>query len=111
MQEDVQNDSRGRGAGYLAQHPLQPHELVRGSGVYHSSASAVAGSCWIFESADARTAVAAAGVDREDCPMMFCTCCWDPTTGQQLAVAEPAQGGRKRSSASAQSVSKRRRAG
>ncbi len=108
-EEDISNDSRGHGAAYLASNPLQPHELVRGCGVYHSSASAIEGSCRIFESADARDAAAAVSGEPEDCPSMFCTSCWDPGSGQRIAGAESGQGGRKRSNVVAPSASKRRR--
>ena len=107
-EEDISNDSRGHGAAFLASHPLQPHELVRGCGVYHSSASAIEGSCRIFESADARDAAAATSGDSEDCPLMFCTSCWDPGSGLRITGAESAQGGNKRSSVANQSASKRR---
>ena len=108
-EEDIHNDSRGHGAAYLASNPLQPLQLVRGCGVYHSSASAIEGSCRIFESADARDAAAAASQDSEECPLLFCTSCWDPASGQRFAGAEPARGGHKRSGLTKASAKKRRR--
>ncbi len=108
-EEDISNDSRGHGAAYLASNTLKPHELVRGCGVYHSSASAIEGSCRIFESADARDAAAVASGDSEDCPLMFCTSCWDPGSGQRINGAESARDGRKRSNVRDQSARKRRR--
>ena len=106
-EEDVQYDSRGHGAAYLASHPLQPHELIRGCGVYHSSASAMEGSCSVYESLEARDAAAAATGDSEDCPLMFCASCWDPGTGQRMAGAEPPD--QKSSNVTARSANKRRR--